>query len=131
MHLISSGNTYCDVILNADHLGFAIRQFLAHDLAPLSHIFGYNVRKCIAREDGALELWYCCQPKKITQNLFEIAKSYHPTFFLTKSLNQLLVITKRFSIFYWLTAKVLFHAKKIIENLFEIAKSYHYITDQT
>ena len=33
---ISSGNTYCDVILNVDHLGFVIRQFFAHDLAPLS-----------------------------------------------------------------------------------------------
>ena len=32
---ISSGNTYCDVILNVDHLGFVIRQFFAHDLAPL------------------------------------------------------------------------------------------------
>ena len=32
---ISSGNTYCDVILNVDHLGFDIRQFFAHDLAPL------------------------------------------------------------------------------------------------
>ena len=33
---ISSGNTYCDVILNVDHLGFGIRQLFAHDLAPLS-----------------------------------------------------------------------------------------------
>ena len=32
---ISSGNTYCDVILNVDHLGFDIRQFFAHDPAPL------------------------------------------------------------------------------------------------
>ena len=32
---ISSGNTYCDVILNVDHLGFVIRQFFAHDPAPL------------------------------------------------------------------------------------------------
>ena len=31
---ISSGNTY-DVILNVDHLGFVIRHFFAHDLAPL------------------------------------------------------------------------------------------------
>ena len=35
---ISFGNTYCDVILNVDHLGFAIRQFFAHDLAPLNHL---------------------------------------------------------------------------------------------
>ena len=33
---ISSGNTYCDVILNVDHLGFDIRQFFAHDLASLN-----------------------------------------------------------------------------------------------
>ena len=33
---ISSGNTYCDVILNVDHLGFDIRHFFAHDLAPLT-----------------------------------------------------------------------------------------------
>ena len=33
---IYSGNTYCDVILNVDHLGFDIRHFFAHDLAPLS-----------------------------------------------------------------------------------------------
>ena len=36
---ISSGNTYCDVILNVDHLGFDIRQFFAHDLAPLTLSF--------------------------------------------------------------------------------------------
>ena len=33
---ISSGNTYCDIILNVDHLGFDIRHFVAHDLAPLT-----------------------------------------------------------------------------------------------
>ena len=33
---ISSGNTYCDVILNVDHLVFVIRQFFAHALAPLT-----------------------------------------------------------------------------------------------
>ena len=37
---ISSGNTYCDVILNVDHLGFVIRQCFAHDLAPLKKIIG-------------------------------------------------------------------------------------------
>ena len=35
---ISSGNTYCDIILNVDHLGFVIRHFFAHDLAPLIQV---------------------------------------------------------------------------------------------
>ena len=35
---ISSGNTYCDVILNVDHLGFVIRQFFVHDLPPFKVI---------------------------------------------------------------------------------------------
>ena len=41
--IISSGNTYCDVILNVDHLGFVIRQFFAHDLAPLNIQF-YHIK---------------------------------------------------------------------------------------
>ena len=34
----NTGFRYCDVILNVDHLGFVIRQFFAHDLAPLNEL---------------------------------------------------------------------------------------------
>ena len=46
---ISSGNTYCDVILNVHHLGFVIRQLFAHDLAPLTMKAGLRIEGCTRR----------------------------------------------------------------------------------
>ena len=45
---ISSGNTYCDVILNVDHLGFVICGCVCVCVACMCVCVGECVRGCVA-----------------------------------------------------------------------------------